>query len=123
MSGHTRARLELLTAGVFVRRLRQYRVFTLLAVRMAQRYHARSKFRGTFVLAQASLDPGTERLQPRFESWDSYIEGPRTNVEVADTHTGIMRRPRVIQLADALGPLLAEADAGRVAPGSVERAP
>jgi thioesterase domain-containing protein len=123
VSGRARARLELLTAGVVVRRLRQYRVFTLLAVQMTRRYHPRSSFHGSFVLAHASLDPGADRLQPRFAAWDEYVDGSRTDIEVADTHTGIMRRPRVVHLADALAPLLAAADGAVPKSESAERTP
>jgi acyl-coenzyme A synthetase/AMP-(fatty) acid ligase/thioesterase domain-containing protein/acyl carrier protein len=123
VSGRARARHELLAAGLLVRRLRQYRVFTLLAVRMAQRYRPRSTFCGSFVLARASLDPGADGLRPRFAAWDDHVDGPHTDIEIADTHTGIMRRPRVVHLADALAPLLAEADRAFPVAGSAERAP
>jgi thioesterase domain-containing protein len=109
--GHARLVVELASAGVVPRRLRQYRVFFLLTRRMARKYRTRSTVMGPMLVVRATVpDPDMPSIASDRSAWSPFVRGAMSSTEVAGTHTGIMRRPNVVQLADAIGDALDAAE-------------
>ncbi len=105
--GRVQLEAELASAGLLRRKLRQYRVFFLLSRRMTRKYRPQSTVTGPLLLVHAAVpDPDMRRLSPPDSAWTSFASGPVTSVEIAGTHTGIMRRPHVTELASAIGAAL-----------------
>jgi acyl-coenzyme A synthetase/AMP-(fatty) acid ligase/thioesterase domain-containing protein/acyl carrier protein len=109
--GHARLEVELASAGLVPRRLRQYRVFFLLTRRMARKYRTQSAVTAPMFVVRATIpDPDMPSVASDREAWSPFVRGPMSSTEVAGTHTGIMRRPTVAELADAIGDALDAAD-------------
>ncbi|MEX1008956.1 MAG: non-ribosomal peptide synthetase [Acidimicrobiia bacterium] len=109
--GHAQVEVELAWAGLVPRRLRQYRVFFLLARRMTRKHRTQSTFTGPMLLVHATVpDPNLPSLGSPSSAWAPFVRGPITSIAIAGTHTGIMRRPHVAELASTIDAALDAAD-------------
>ncbi|HXY93367.1 MAG TPA: AMP-binding protein, partial [Acidimicrobiia bacterium] len=106
--GRVRHEVELASAGLVVRRLRQYRVFFLLSRRMARAYRPHGSYRGDAFLARAAT-PDPDVAPTDVEAWAALLPGSIEAIEITGTHTGILRRPHVSELGTVLGDVLARA--------------
>jgi thioesterase domain-containing protein len=78
---------------------------------MARKYRAQSTVAGPMLVVRATLpDPDMPSVASHSSAWSRFVRGPMSEKEVAGTHTGIVRRPTVMELADAIGGALDAAE-------------
>jgi acyl-coenzyme A synthetase/AMP-(fatty) acid ligase/thioesterase domain-containing protein/acyl carrier protein len=100
--GQAQYRLELATAGIVRRRLRQYRVFYLLSKHIGARYQPKRRFHGAALVVRSTADSDLPSLSDADLGWSQWLGGPVDVVDVASDHVGMMRQPHVREVGDHL---------------------